>query len=100
MVNVALLVTLEARPGKEDEVAEFLKGALPVVEGEPDTTAWFAIRTSATRFGVFDAFPDDSGRQTHLAGQVAAALMARAEELFAQPPVIEEIDVLASKLPG
>lgn len=100
MVNVALLVTLEARPGKEDEVAEFLKGALPIVEGEPDTTAWFAIRTSATRFGVFDAFPDDSGRQTHLAGQVAAALMARAEELFAQPPVIEEIDVLASKLPG
>lgn len=100
MVNVALLVTLEARPGKDDEVAEFLKGALPIVEGEPDTTAWFAIRTSATRFGVFDAFPDDSGRQTHLAGQVAAALMARAEELFAQPPVIEEIDVLASKLPG
>lgn len=100
MVNVALLVTLEARPGKEDEVAEFLKSALPVVEGEPDTTTWFAIRTSETRFGIFDAFPDDSGRQAHLAGQVAAALMERADELFAQPPVIEELDVLASKLPG
>lgn len=100
MVNVALLVTLEARPGKEDEVAEFLAGALPIVEGEPDTTAWFAIRTSATRFGIFDAFPDENGRQAHLVGQVAAALMERADELFTQPPAIEQADVLASKLPG
>lgn len=100
MDSVALLVTLEARPGKEDEVAEFLRGALPIVEGEPATTTWFAIRTGPSRFGVFDTFPDDTGRQAHLAGQVAAALMERADDLFAVPPIIEQVDVLAAKLPG
>jgi quinol monooxygenase YgiN len=100
MTTVGLLVGLEAIPGKEAEVESFLKGALPLVEAEPDTTAWFAIRIGPTTFGIFDAFPDDSGRQAHLSGQIAAALMERAAELFAQPPAIEEVDVLADKLPG
>ena len=100
MVTTALLVRLEARPGKETEVQQFLEGALPIVQGEPATTAWFAIRMGPSTFGIFDAFPDDAGRQAHLGGAVAAALMARASELLSEPPVIEQIDVLADKLPG
>lgn len=100
MVNVALLVRLEAKPGKEEDVAEFLRGALPIVQNEPATTAWFAIRMGPSTFGIFDAFPDENGRQDHLSGQVAAALAEKAPELFAQAPVIEDLDVLASKLPG
>lgn len=100
MVKVALLVRLEAKPGKEQEVASFLEGGLPIVEDEPATVAWFAIRMSPSTFGIFDAFPDDSGRKAHLAGRVAAALMAKASELLAQPPQIEHVDVLAAKLPG
>jgi quinol monooxygenase YgiN len=99
MVNVALLVTLEAKPGKEEEVANFLRGGLAIVEAEPATTAWFAIQLGPSTFGIFDAFPDDAGRQAHLAGRVAAALMAKAPELLAQPPRIEKVDVLAAKLP-
>lgn len=98
MVTVALFVRLEAKPGKEAEVERFLQSALPIVQEEPATTAWFAIRMSATMFGIFDAFPDEAGRQAHLAGRVAAALMANAAELFAQPPIIEQLDVLAVKL--
>jgi quinol monooxygenase YgiN len=70
-----------------------------VVEEEPATTAWFAIRLGRSTFGIFDAFSDEAGRQAHLSGKVAAALMAKGAELFAQPPVIEKIDVLAAKLP-
>ena len=99
MVNVALLVTLEAKPGKEGEVEEFLRGGLAIVQEEPQTTAWFAIRLGPTTFGIFDAFPDESGRQAHLSGRVAAALMAKAPELLAKPPKIEKVDVLAAKLP-
>ena len=99
MVSVALLVRLEAKPGKEAEVENFLRGALPIVQGEPATTAWFAIRMGPSTFGIFDAFPDESGRQAHLNGQVAAALMQKAPDLFSQPPAIEQIDVLADKLP-
>ena len=99
MVNVALLVRLEAKPGKEAEVESFLKSGLAIVNEEPATIAWFAIRLGATTFGIFDAFPDDAGRQAHLTGRVAAALMAKAGELLAQPPVIENVDVLAAKLP-
>lgn len=97
MVTVALLVRMEAKPGKEAEVEEFLKGGLAIVEEEPETTAWFAIRMGPSTFGIFDAFPDDSGRQAHLSGRVAAALMAKAPDLFSQPPVIEKVDVLAAK---
>src|SRR5438477_8353141 len=99
-VKVALLVRLEAKPGKESDVESFLNGGLSVVQGEPATIAWFAIRLGPTTFGIFDAFPDDAGRQAHLTGRVAAALMAKAPELFAKPPVIEKVDVLAAKLPG
>ena len=99
-VSVALLVTLEAKPGKEADVAKFLEGGLAIVQGEPATTAWFAIRMGPSTFGIFDAFPDEAGRKAHLAGRVAAALMANAKELLAKPPKIEQVDVLAAKLPG
>ena len=86
---------------KEAEVAEFLKGGLPVVEAEPATIAWFGIRLGPSTFAIFDAFPDDAGRQAHLAGKVAAALMAKAGDLLTEPPSIQKADVLgASKLPG
>ena len=100
MITVALYVKLEAKPGKEKEVEEFLRGGLAVVLQEPATTAWFAIRLGQSTFGIFDAFPDEAGRQAHLSGQVAAALMAKAPELLSRPPVIEKVDVLAAKLPG
>ncbi len=100
MVKVALFVRLEAKPGREAEVESFLKGGLPIVEKEPATTAWFGIRLGPSTFGIFDAFPDEAGRQAHLSGRVAAALMAKASELLTQPPVIEKVDVLAAKLPG
>jgi quinol monooxygenase YgiN len=98
MVTVALLVRLEAKPGKEAEVESFLRSGLAIVEDEPATTAWFAIRLGPSTFGIFDAFPDEAGRQAHLTGRVAQALMAKASELLAQPPVIEKVDVLAAKL--
>jgi quinol monooxygenase YgiN len=99
MVTVALYVQLEAKPGKETEVEAFLKGGLAIVQGEPATTAWFALRLGPTTFGIFDAFPDEAGRQAHLSGRVAAALMQEAGELLAKPPGIEKVDVLAAKLP-
>jgi quinol monooxygenase YgiN len=100
MVKVALLVRLEAKPGKEADVENFLRNGLAVVQEEPATTAWFALCLGPSTFGIFDAFPDEAGRQAHLTGKVAAALMAQAAELFSQPPVIEKVDVLAAKLPG
>jgi quinol monooxygenase YgiN len=99
MVKVALLVRLEAKPGRETDVESFLNAGLSIVQEEPATTVWFAIRLGPSTFGIFDAFPDESGRQAHLSGQVAAALMTKAPELLAQPPVIENVDVLAAKLP-
>jgi quinol monooxygenase YgiN len=100
MVKVALFVRLEAKPGKEAEVERFLKSSLPIVQAESGTTAWFGIRLGPSTFGIFDTFPDESGRQAHLTGRVAAALMAKAPDLFATPPSIEKVDVLAAKLPG
>ena len=99
-VRVALWVRLDAKPGKEKEVADFLRRGLAIVQGEPATIAWFAIQLGPATFGIFDAFPDDAGRQAHLSGRVAAALMAKAPDLLAKPPAIEKIDVLAAKLPG
>jgi quinol monooxygenase YgiN len=98
MVKVALWVRLEAKPGKETEVENFLRGGLTLVQQEPGTTVWFAIRLGPSTFGIFDAFEDESGRQAHLSGQVAAALKAKASELFAQPPSIEKTDVIAAKI--
>jgi quinol monooxygenase YgiN len=100
MVNVALYVRLEAKPGKEKDLAAFLKGGLAVVQGEPATTAWFALQMGPSTFGIFDAFPDEAGRQAHPSGRVAAALMQKAADLLAKPPAIEKVDVLAAKLPG
>ncbi len=99
-VNVALYVALEAKPGKEEAVAEFLRQGKALVEAEPATIAWSGVRLGPSSFAIFDAFPDEAGRQAHLAGKVAAALMEKAGELLAQPPAIHKADVLASKLPG
>jgi quinol monooxygenase YgiN len=98
-VNVGLLVRLEAKPGKEAEVAQFLKSALPIVQEETGTATWYAIQMGKNVFGIFDTFESEEGRGAHLAGRVAAALMAKAPELLASAPVIEKIDILASKLP-
>ena len=99
MVNVALFVRLEAKPGKELEVEQFLRAGLPLVQEEAATTTWFALRMGPSSFGIFDAFPDEAGREAHLLGRVAKALTAPASELFAQPPKIDKIDVIAAKLP-
>ena len=99
MVKLALFVRLEAKPGKEKEVEQLLIGGLPLVEDEPATTAWFGIRMGPSTFGIFDAFPDENGRQAHLTGQLAAALMAKASELLVEPPAIEKVDIVAAKLP-
>ncbi|CAE6787442.1 hypothetical protein R69927_05442 [Paraburkholderia domus] len=100
MVKLALYVRLEAKPGKEQDVEAFLLGGLPLVEEEPATTAWFGMKLGPSTYAIFDAFPDEAGREAHLNGKVAAALMAKAGELFASPPSIHKIDVLAAKLPG
>ncbi|HTA93591.1 MAG TPA: antibiotic biosynthesis monooxygenase [Polyangiaceae bacterium] len=97
MVKVGLLVRLVAKPGKEEEVAAFLASALPLAQSEKETVVWYAIRLSKSEFGVFDAFDADSGRQAHLGGPIAKALMAKATELFSEPPRIDPVDVLAAK---
>jgi quinol monooxygenase YgiN len=99
MVKVALLVRLEARPGKESAVEEFLRSGLALVQQEPATTTWYGIKLGPSTYGIFDTFADDAGRQAHLSGRVAAALMAKANELFARPPTIENVEILAAKLP-
>ncbi len=99
-VRTALLVRLQAKSGKEAEVAKFLEGGLPIVEQEPATITWYAIKLGPSTFGIFDTFPDDAGRQAHLGGKVAAALMAQAPELLASAPSIEKVEILAAKLPG
>ena len=100
MARLALWVPLEAKPGKEADVEKFLQSGLGLVEQEPGTTSWFAIRMGPTSFGIFDTFDDETGRQAHLNGKVAAALMAKAGELLAKPPEIHKMDVLAAKLPS
>lgn len=99
-VRVGLFVRIEAKPGKEAEVENFLRSGLSLVEEEPATTTWFALRLAGSTFGIFDAFPDESGREAHLSGKVAAALQEKAPELFADPPTIEKAEILAAKLPG
>lgn len=99
MVRVALLVRLQAKPGKETEVARFLEGGLALANQETSTPVWFALRLGPATFGIFDAFADEAGRKAHLAGRIAAALMAKAPELLAEPPQIEQVDVLAAKIP-
>ncbi len=99
MDTKALFVRLEAKPGQEQAVADFLHGGLQIVQGEPGTTTWFALRLGPSSFGIFDTFAGDEGRQAHLSGDVAKALMAHAPELFSAPPSIEQADILAVKMP-
>lgn len=100
MVKVGILATLKAKPGMEAELAEFLTGALPLAEGEPETTASFAIKIDDSTYGIFNVFPSSDGRQAHLSGPIAAALMAKAGDLLSEAPSIKPLDVLAAKLPG
>jgi quinol monooxygenase YgiN len=99
-VKVGLYVRLQAKPGKEAELQQFLAGALPLANQESGTTVWFAIKYGPSTFGIFDAFGDESGRKAHLTGDIAKALMAKAGELLASPPNIEQVEVLAAKIPG
>jgi quinol monooxygenase YgiN len=99
MVSKGLIVRLDAAAGKEEELASFLVAALALVDDEPQTVAWFALRTGASSFAIVDAFPDEAGRQAHLDGAVAAGLAEKASELLARQPQIESADVLAAKLP-
>jgi quinol monooxygenase YgiN len=97
MVKKALYVRLEAKPGKEAEVEKFLNGGLPLVNDEPGTINWYAIKMGPSTYGIFDTFNDDAGRDAHLNGKVAAALMANASTLFAKVPSIEKVDILVAK---
>jgi len=100
MVTTGLWVRLEAKRGQESAVEQFLRAGLALVQAEPATAAWFAVRLGPSTFAIFDAFPDEAGRQAHLTGRVAEALMANASELLSTPPTIEKVDVLAAKLPA
>ena len=99
MVSLGLFVRLEAKPGKEDAVAAFLSQGLQMANDEPRTVLWFALRLGPSTFGVFDAFHDEKGRQAHLDGPIAKALMANASELLSEPPSIERTEILGAKLP-
>src|ERR1700737_3076126 len=99
MTKCALYVPLQAKPGKEKEVADFLRSALTLVNAEPGTISWFAIQEGPSSFAIFDTFNDETGRNAHLNGKVAAALMAKAGELLAKRPTIHKIDILTDKLP-
>ena len=97
-VHKALLARLEAKPGKEAAVKDFLISALALANQEARTTVWFALQLGPSTFGVFDAFADDAGRQAHLGGPIAQAMMAKASELLSAPPQIDPVDVVAAKL--
>ena len=97
MVKYALLARVEAKPGKEEAVENFLKSALPLAEDEKDTIEWFALKIGPATFGIFDTFNDEPGREAHLSGKIAAALMEHAGELLSKPPVIEKVELLAVK---
>lgn len=97
MIKLGFLARFEAKPGKEEAVAEFLETALDLARNESTTITWYAIRLSPSTFGVFDTFNDEDGRQKHLKGPIAQALMAKAPELFSKPPSIEPVEILASK---
>jgi quinol monooxygenase YgiN len=100
MAKCALYVPLKAKPGKEKEIADFLRSALPLVDAEPATMSWYAIQEGPSSFAIFDTFDDEAGRDAHLNGKVAAALMARvkAGEMFSEAPQILKIEILASKM--
>ena len=97
MEKFALHATLVAKPGKEQEVEDFLKSALPLAEQEPGTVVWYAFKTAPDTFGIFDTFLDEAGRDAHLGGEIATALMANADRLLASPPQIMKLEILAAK---
>ena len=97
MSKLAILARLEAKPGKEQEVADFLKSALPLAEAEPGTRSWFAWQIGESTFGIYDTFDDEEGRQAHLNGPIAAALMKHAPDLLSKDPILEMVNVLAEK---
>ena len=97
MEKLALLVTLQAKPGKETDVESFLKSGLELVQQEPQTNHWFALKIADGKYGIFDTFNDEAGRDAHLNGKVAEALMAKASELFSSAPVIEKVELIAIK---
>ena len=99
MSKRALYVPLEALPGKEEELAEFLRSALPLVNAEPGTRSWYAIQEGPSKFAIFDTFDDEAGRNAHLNGKVAAALMEKiaAGDLFAKKPEIHKLGIIADK---
>jgi quinol monooxygenase YgiN len=99
MLKLGLFVRLEAKAGKEDEVAAFLKQGLQLANAEATTPLWFALRIGPTTFAIFDSFENETGRQAHLNGPIAKALMAQAPHLLATPPSIEPVEVLGAKLP-
>ena len=96
MEAIGLLVTLEARPGKEADAEAFLKSARPLALDEKATLKWYAIKLGPGKFGIFDTFADEAGRSAHLTGEIAKALTARTSELFAAPPQVEKVEVLAN----
>ena len=100
MPKLAIWAQLKAKPGKESEVESFLKSAQSLVEKEPKTVTWYVIKMDPGNYGIFDTFEDEAGRQAHMSGEVAKALFARAEELFVKPPEIQQINLLAAKVPG
>lgn len=97
MEKFALLARVEAKPGKENDVLEFLKSALPLAEAEPGTVRWYALQLGPSTFGIFDTFETEEGRDAHLNGRIAEALMANASELLSKDPIIEKVDLLAIK---
>ncbi len=100
MVTLSLYVRLTAKPGKEEEVAAFLKEGLKMAQQEATTPVWFALRLDHSTFAIFDAFGDEHGRQAHLNGPIAKALMAQAPQLLSEAPEIHRVEVLGAKLPG
>jgi quinol monooxygenase YgiN len=99
MDKFALLALLNAKPGKEKEVEEFLKSAQPMAAREPGTSTWYAVKLGPDKFGIFDTFKDEDGRDAHLNGDIAKALFAKAKELFSTAPQVEKLEILASKTP-
>ena len=100
MDKFAIWAYLKAKPGKEGELEEFLRSALPLAQAEPGTTTWYALKLGPSQFGIFDTFADTAAREAHLNGPIAKALMERAEDLLAAPPEIDQVDILAAKAPG
>src|SRR5277367_2930980 len=100
MSKLAIWAQVEAKPGKEQMVAEFLKSAQALAEQEQGTITWYALRLGGAKFGIFDTFADEKGREAHLNGEIAKALFGKAQELFVKEPEVHKIEILAAKAPG